>query len=325
MSKYLTEDIFHQLKNRTTKTGFTFAKSIQLLAANTCSAEEKKTSAEKRKQIIGIVAGDVESYELFSPIMEPIINHIHNKKYHTAVVSSFHKPQKISYQIKCGKYFNIKTVKLLIRRNICGFLLSPSQTDIKEKLKIEQLMKTVFKHIQDDTFLKGKYYSLNNIGAKDYEHLFVDSITNIHYNLEYPKGRGIYVNHDQSLVILVNESDHLQVIYKINCEQMKEVDADSIFNCLKTAVHAIETVIKQLTDASDTFLHTKKYGFITCCPSNLGSSFRTSIVLSAPQLYSASSLSAHLNKLDKEYKKEKKKKQKKIFCCNKKNWFFFRP
>jgi len=65
MSKYLTEDVFNELKDKKTINGFTIEDVINSGFKNPDSG-------------IGAYAGDKESYELFKSFFDPIIEEYHS-------------------------------------------------------------------------------------------------------------------------------------------------------------------------------------------------------------------------------------------------------
>eukprot|EP00483_Globobulimina_turgida_P006432 UN06442 len=100
------------------------------------------------------------------------------------------------------------------------------------------------------------------------------------YHLWFPKGRGIYLNESKTFIVWLNEGDHLRLISMERTNNVK-----GVFNRLKKAVLAIESGIKQVTNGkSNGFLFDKKYGNVTCCPTNLGTGLRASVHISLPQL-----------------------------------------
>lgn len=88
-------------------------------------------------------------------------------------------------------------------------------------------------------------------------------------NKEWPEGRGIFHNNDKTFLVWVNEEDHLRII-----SMEKGSDIGSVFSRLCRAVNEID---KQLG-----FQHTKQHGYLTSCPSNLGTGMRASVHVKIP-------------------------------------------
>ena len=77
-------------------------------------------------------------------------------------------------------------------------------------------------------------------------------------------GRGIFHNADKTFLVWVNEEDQLRII-----SMQKGADIGAVFERLSRAAAHIETVAK--------FSHDDHLGYITSCPTNLGTALRASI------------------------------------------------
>ena len=89
----------------------------------------------------------------------------------------------------------------------------------------------------------------------------------------WPCGRGCYQSADGGFIIWIGEEDQLRIM----C-MGKGFLLNSIFDRLRVALDKVETIegIKFATSA--------KYGFVTSCPSNLGTGMRASVHLKIPNL-----------------------------------------
>ena len=74
-------------------------------------------------------------------------------------------------------------------------------------------------------------------------------------------------------MIWVNEEDHLQII-----SMQQGTDLGLVFRRLCNAVKAIEAN-KQMS-----FAHDERLGYLTSCPSNLGTTLRASVLVKLPNL-----------------------------------------
>ena len=74
---------------------------------------------------------------------------------------------------------------------------------------------------------------------------------------DWPNHRGVYYNADQSLMIWVNIEDHFRVV-----STQKGADIGEVFERLAKA--------SKILSRHDEFAHSDTLGFLTCCPSNLG-------------------------------------------------------
>ncbi|KAI8740875.1 arginine kinase, partial [Biomphalaria glabrata] len=128
--------------------------------------------------------------------------------------------------------------------------------------------------------LKGTYYPLTGMSKETQDQLtkdhflFNDSDRFLKaaggYN-DWPNGRGIFFNENKTFLVWVNEEDHLRLI-----SMQKGGDVGAIYKRLVTAIKALE---EKLTFARD-----DRLGYLTFCPSNLGTTLRASVHIKIPHL-----------------------------------------
>jgi creatine kinase/arginine kinase len=90
-------------------------------------------------------------------------------------------------------------------------------------------------------------------------------------NRNWPDGRGIFHNNEKTFLTWVNEEDQLRII-----SMQKGADILAVFKRLSDAAAAIEKVAK--------FAHDDHLGYITSCPTNLGTALRASVHIKLPLL-----------------------------------------
>lgn len=90
-------------------------------------------------------------------------------------------------------------------------------------------------------------------------------------NRNWPKGRGIFHNDDKTFLVWVNEEDQLRII-----SMQPGADIGQVFDRLSRAAAAIESRAR--------FLHNNHVGYITSCPTNLGTALRASVHIHLPNL-----------------------------------------
>ena len=90
-------------------------------------------------------------------------------------------------------------------------------------------------------------------------------------NRNWPKGRGIFHNDAKTFLVWVNEEDQLRII-----SMQQGADIGAVFERLARAAAKIETVAK--------FSHNDHLGYITSCPTNLGTAMRASVHIHLPEL-----------------------------------------
>ncbi|HTF87873.1 MAG TPA: ATP--guanido phosphotransferase [Planctomycetota bacterium] len=84
-------------------------------------------------------------------------------------------------------------------------------------------------------------------------------------------GRAVAFTHQENISIMVNEEDHLRI------------QALSPGFSVQQAFHLARTVDQQIESRLH-FAHTPQYGYLTCCPTNVGTGLRASVMLHLPAL-----------------------------------------
>ena len=90
-------------------------------------------------------------------------------------------------------------------------------------------------------------------------------------NRNWPEGRGIFHNNEKTFLVWVNEEDQLRII-----SMQPGADIGAVFTRLAKAAGHIETVAR--------FAHDNHLGYITSCPTNLGTALRASVHIALPKL-----------------------------------------
>ena len=90
-------------------------------------------------------------------------------------------------------------------------------------------------------------------------------------NRDWPEGRGIFHNNEKTFLVWVNEEDQLRII-----SMQKGADLFAVFDRLCRAAAHIEKVA--------TFARDDHLGYITSCPTNLGTALRASVHIRLPKL-----------------------------------------
>ncbi len=90
-------------------------------------------------------------------------------------------------------------------------------------------------------------------------------------NRDWPNGRGIFHNDEKTFLVWVNEEDQLRII-----SMQQGADLKVVFDRLCRAASHIEKVAK--------FAHDEHLGYITSCPTNLGTALRASVHIHLPKL-----------------------------------------
>merc|ERR1719181_2573247 len=134
------------------------------------------------------------------------------------------------------------------------------------------------KNFDDD--LKGTFYPLETMDEATSKQLIADHflfkegdrfLAACNLNRDWPSGRGIFHNANKTFLVWVNEEDQLRII-----SMQPGADIRAVFERLCRAASHIETVCK--------FAHDDHLGYITSCPTNLGTAMRASVHIKLPKL-----------------------------------------
>ncbi|MEA3315150.1 MAG: phosphagen kinase [Campylobacterota bacterium] len=265
MAKYCTKEVFEKYKDIKTKNNFTFLDVI-------------KSGIDNPDSGIGAYAGDEESYTLFSDFFDKIIEEYHsfskeNKHQSDLNPDNLNAPNPdldnnfiLSTRIRVGR--NIKDMPL-------GPAISKTQRDEIEKLVSNSLLSL-------DGSLNGKYYPINGMSKENQEMLIKEHflfkegdrfLESAGLNRDWPLSRGIFHNNDKTFLVWINEEDQLRVI-----SMQKGGDIKEVFARLTDAISKLE---KKMS-----FSYNEHLGYITSCPTNLGTAMRASVHIKLPKLSS---------------------------------------
>ncbi|XP_046860516.1 creatine kinase, testis isozyme-like [Xenia sp. Carnegie-2017] len=273
MAKVLTKDIYSELRNKATPNGFTLDDVIQTGVDN---------PGHPFIMTVGCVAGDEETYEVFSKLMDPVIELRHGgfKK------TDKHKTDLDASKLKGGDDLDPNYVfssRVRTGRSIRGYSLPP-HCSRDERRKVEKI--TVKALDQLDGELKGKYYPLDKMTEQEQNmlienHFLFDKpvsplLTCAGMARDWPDARGIWHNSHKNFLVWVNEEDHIRVISMQKGGNMKEV-----FQRFCTGLTKVEALMK---NAGSEFMWNEHLGFVLTCPSNLGTGLRAGVHVKLPNL-----------------------------------------
>ncbi len=261
LKKYLTPEIYERLRGLTTKNGFDLTRLIH-------------SGVQNEDSSIGVYAGDYESYTLFSELLLPIIYAYHGYSEADNHRRDFSHIDGEVQQLDDGNQY-IQSTRIRVGRNISDYPLGPG-ISLAQRNEVESLVSGVLATLTGD--LAGRYYALYDMPDKDRkkliaEHLlfkegdrFLDAAG---LNRDWPSGRGIFINADRTFLVWINEEDQLRII-----SMETGGDVAEVYNRLSKAVAALESELS--------FLYDNHLGYISSCPTNLGTAMRASVHIKLP-------------------------------------------
>jgi len=263
LCQYLTPEIFDQLKDKETPYGFTLADVI-------------RSGVENPDSSIGVYAGDRESYTLFAPLFDPIIQAYHGflpRDQHRSHLEATALPD-ITLDPE-GEY--VLSTRIRVGRNLADFPLGAG-LNREQREQVERKIITALGALEGD--LAGAYYPLYDMDASVQSALIADHflfregdrfLEAAGLNRDWPQGRGIFHNHEKRFLVWVNEEDQLRIISMQEGGNVQEV-----FDRLIRALAQLEQLLS--------FAWSEHLGYISSCPTNLGTAMRASVHIRLPQL-----------------------------------------
>ena len=180
------------------------------------------------------------------------------------------------------------SMRVRVGRNLKDFPLPGNMTQ-DDRVNLEKRMIVAFEKLMEDPAYGGTYYTLTpdtkySIDQTKYQELvdahimFKDMSADPYLNsagisCHWPFGRGVYVSEDKGFIVWVGEEDHLRIM----CMKTG--------TCLNDVFDRLQTCLKVMESQEGCeFAVSPDYGYVTSCPTNLGSGMRASLHIKLPCL-----------------------------------------
>jgi len=248
-------------------------------------------------QTIGAVAGDAECYEFFDALFAAIIRKCQPSWQPTSVGggSGFGalEPGDVKPAALDPSGARVTSVQVCARRNLFKFHMPPAMSR-EERREVERLIVDAFASLGGE--LKGTYLPL--AGSKShpsrpegmspeeedelesdgilFEEPDADVVLSSGAGKHWPDARGVYVSHNRSFAAWVNEEDHVKLI-----SRLPSSDLGAAFHLLCSAEVSL---VDSLKERAHTFAWTDRLGFLTSCPSHLGTGLSAEVHVRLPVL-----------------------------------------
>mmetsp|Transcript_35680 Transcript_35680/g.65440 ORF Transcript_35680/g.65440 Transcript_35680/m.65440 type:complete len:956 (+) Transcript_35680:44-2911(+) len=276
--------LYHRLRSQATSRGVSVAECIK--PGIDCPGHELM-------KVAGLFAGDDECYDVFGDLFTPIIKTLHTG-------SSFGEAEQHPFDMTPAKLSNARIDPtgqyavhslLEVRRNLQGFRY-PSCCSKEERREVERLLAQAMSRLRKD--LQGVYLPLASSqshkdkvgGMARYQEarlrkagmLFAEPDSRLRlaagFGRHWPDARGIFVSDTQVLYMWCNEEDHLRCFAR---QQDGEVKA--MWSRMSRALSHVES---SLNSSDRKFSWHSRLGYLTSCPSRLGTGIRATVALKIP-------------------------------------------
>lgn len=273
MSNHLTPGVYAKLRDVVTPNGITLDQCIQTGIDNIGHPFIK---------IVGLVAGDEESYEVFKDLFYPVIKERHNGyDPETQVHPIDLDAGKIVGGLLDEKY--VLSSRVRTGRAIRG-IPHPPVCSRAERREVERVVVDALKGLPTD--LSGKYYSLTSMTDEEQEQLINDHflfdkpvsplLTSSGMARDWPDARGIFHNATKNFLVWINEEDHSRIISMQKGGNMK-----AVFQRFCRGINEVERLIMA---KGWEFQKSDALGYILTCPSNIGNGLRCGVHVKLPLL-----------------------------------------
>jgi len=285
LKKDLDKATFEAIKDKKTKFGGTISECI-------------RSGCENPQSGVGIYACDPEGYTTFAPILDKII-----KDYHKVDALNHPKPDFKKGEVEKDPKFNleslvppelkgmIKSTRVRVGRSHDAFGFPPVLNK-EQRVEMERVTREALEKLDGD--LKGTYYPLLGM-TKEVEKQLVEDhflfkdddacLRSANGYDDWPHGRGIFHTDDKKFLVWVNEEDHIRIISMQMGGDLKEV-----YLRLVKAIESMETKLK--------FAQKDGLGWLTYCPTNLGTAMRASVHIAIPKTAALPEFNEMCNKMN---------------------------
>ena len=254
-----------------------------------------KSGAENPDSSMGCYAMHPDDYEVLAPFFAPAIKENHKIKGEVKHVNNWDLstvkdrsglPEDMKLDLaKLG--LGTTSMRVRVGRNLEKYPLPGAMTK-DQRIAMEKELIGAFEKLMADPAYGGTYYSLTpgtkyTISKEKYDELVAKHVmfkdmaddpylASAGISNDWPYGRGAYQSADGGFIVWVGEEDGLRIM----CMKKGTV-LNEVFDRLKTACDVVESVAGK-------FAKSPTYGYVTSCPTNLGTGMRASIHIKVPNL-----------------------------------------
>lgn len=265
LGKNLNDDVVEKCKGLKTKFGGCLKDCIRSGCENTDSG-------------VGVYACDPEGYTTFAPLLDNVIKDYHKVDKLAHPEPDFGDVSKLGTEVlDKGHEGMIVSTRVRVGRSHDSYGFPPVLTK-EDRVNMEAMTVEALKKLEGE--LKGSYYPLTGMSKETQKQLtedhflFNDSDRFLRaaggYD-DWPTGRGIFHNDDKTFLVWVNEEDHMRFI-----SMQMGGNLAQVYGRLVKGIQA-------LTASGLSFAKRDGLGYLTFCPSNLGTTLRASVHIKIPK------------------------------------------
>lgn len=292
--------IYGRLRMRRTKLGVPLARCIKAGVDN---------PGHPFLKVVGAVACDEDSYDVFRELFDPIIQIRHGG--YMPAPGAMHATDlgidRVSETCIDPLGCHVLSVRVHSSRSLRGFRFPPV-CDRDELCQVEGTLTRALLGIRDAE-LRGDYFPLSGstsylpkptgMSPAEEESLRVQHVLfqrpdspvllSSGFGRHWPEARGIFAAESQKLVVWLNQEDHMRVV-----SMQAGGDLRGAFVRFTQALDEVERALEQ---DGHGFARSDRLGYLCSCPSNLGTGLRASVLLRIPLVSARPDFGANCERL----------------------------
>uniref|UniRef100_A0A182N466 arginine kinase n=1 Tax=Anopheles dirus TaxID=7168 RepID=A0A182N466_9DIPT len=265
LKKHLTRELLDELKDAKTP------------AHKSTLLDCVQSGLTHRDSHVGVYAADPTAYGVFAALFAPLIEEYHAGfgKDDQQPALSWGEATELENPDPEGQY--VVSTRVRCARSVEGYPFHPRMQEDQYE-EIYEKVRSAVQELPDE--LRGELHLLDALdGSRKQElieshYLFKECdrfLQEAQANRFFPAGRAIFLNEAKTFLVWVNEEDHLRVI--------SMQDGADIAQVYQRFITGLETIGKQIA-----FQRDERLGFLTFCPTNLGTTIRASVHIRLPKL-----------------------------------------
>ena len=248
-----------------------------------------RSGIENPDSQMGAYAQQSRDYRDFNAVLEPMIRDYHGIATGAAIAQRHRWPEAgDSVRLDAiDPALGDVSMRVRVGRNLDSFPL-PGAMSCADRVAFESVMAGAFATLIGEASFGGRYLSLtpgspHEIDADSYRarvaaHQMFKDMSGDRYlasagiSADWPHGRGMYVSADEDFLVWVGEEDQLRIM-----AMKRDGNLAAMFGRLKDGLDRLEALLPA-------FAHLPEYGYLTSCPTNLGTAMRASLHMKLPRL-----------------------------------------
>lgn len=257
--------------------------------------EKAAVCGRKLKQHVGVYAGDADSFYAMQSMFDKVI-----LKYHKIDVTKNVAAEETYEKVTLPSLPEgaIASTRIRTARNLKSLPFTVNMTK-DQRLKLEETMQKVFDGFESE-FLKGKYHPMVGMPEEDRQkyvdlhYLYINDDPTLElvgcYD-DWPSGRGIFINENQEkgvFIVWVGEEDQLRIM-----AMAQGSDVQAVWDLFYSGVEAVHKGVKAL---GDDFVFDKARGYLSSCPTNIGTGMRASVHVDLPSFPTKQAVKSYVPK-----------------------------